>query len=542
MWKSDRFEKLDSFCGEVTDLKTWTVLWRNDRFHAVAGEASGEQHGDTKPDLLLSTDTADSPRLQRDTLSSGSNSSQNGDAVTLRQKSRSKKNFIKNIKPEAFKRPSSYSCSEVEKLEIQKTVGKLKSKDEKGVTLIGYSKVPKPNLDPSRAVLLGTLSPTRSEPGEKERPQSTAYPLRPAASMSSVLARTCWSRGSSASLPEFSGLSQGQEGGAAGGFPTGSQATPEVTEVEANGSLAGALGEKRAVFQARRSFTTPMAECPTGGELVSAANANGSGPCFHNCQASEGERKSDLPLEGQVTADAEGGVEDALSLSGVDCNVNQASREISTGVEIDDDTHVENGYDEASEGGVQSASVANVDSGVKLSSDVTSSTCDNISLSSQSAHTMSRESGIVSDVPAASQDISQDELARDTSSATLTDADDFKAPSSERKVTVIELLREEYERLQLEKSASGPPSVQASPVHCHRASSDTDIIRNLEHSTMAGQRASENLFTRPKTALGVHRERSRLSTSSSYPELSRWVEQSEQVPKLVSVVGHSTVK
>jgi hypothetical protein len=118
-------------------------------------------------------------------------------------------------------------------------------------------------------------------------------------------------------------------------------------------------------------------------------------------------------------------------------------------------------------------------------------------------------------------------------------------PTSERKVTVIELLREEYDR---EISVSGPSSLHGSPVHCQRAASDTDIIRRLETSSapttgaLASQRASEALFARPRSAAGGHRQHARLSSSSSYPELSRWVEQSEQAPKLVSAVGHSTVK
>ena len=485
-------------------------------------------------------------------MSSGSNSSQNGDAVTPRSKSRPKKNFIKNIKPEAFKRPSSYSCSEVEKLEVQKAVGKFKSKDEKGVTLIGYSKVPKPYWDPSRAVLLGTFSQGHGDPreprrpGDRERPQSTAaFPLRPASSMSSVLARTCWSRGSSASLPEISDFSQG--GAAAEGPPTGDHVTPEVadgSEEDASSSLSGSLGQKRAVFRAHRSYTTPLVEGPTGGELVSAANANASGSCFQNCPITESQREGDLPSDSLTRAPkGEDGVEeDMLSISGVDCNVNQVSREDGSGVELDEDTHVENGYDEASEGGVQSTSGASIDSGVKLSASLPSTACDNLSLSSQSAHTMSRESGILSDAPVASRDSSQDEFAQETLSAatTPTDTEQLKAPISERRVTVIELLREEYERSQLEKSASGPPSAEGSPAHCQRASSDTDIMRNLERS---GQQAPESsLFLRPRMTQGVRRERSRLSASSSYPELSRWVEQSQRAPKLVSVVGHSTVK
>ena len=57
-----------------------------------------------------------------------------------------------------------------------------------------------------------------------------------------------------------------------------------------------------------------------------------------------------------------------------------------------------------------------------------------------------------------------------------------------------------------------------------------------------GHRASDVLFSGNKTSLGAKKERARLSSSSSYPELSRWVEQSEQAPKLVSAVGYSTVK
>jgi hypothetical protein len=60
---------------------------------------------------------------------SGSGSSQNGD-VTPRPKGRPpKKNFIRNIKPEAFKRPSSYSCSDAERLELHKGAGKIKVRD-----------------------------------------------------------------------------------------------------------------------------------------------------------------------------------------------------------------------------------------------------------------------------------------------------------------------------------------------------------------------------------------------------------------------------
>ena len=51
--------------------------------------------------------------------------------------------------------------------------------------LIGYSKVPKPNNDPSRVVQIGTLSPDLNDPPDitKDRPQSSVLPLRQQAQM-----------------------------------------------------------------------------------------------------------------------------------------------------------------------------------------------------------------------------------------------------------------------------------------------------------------------------------------------------------------------
>ncbi|CAL1536427.1 unnamed protein product, partial [Lymnaea stagnalis] len=59
------------------------------------------------------------------------------------------------MKPEGFKRPSSYYCGEAEAAQAKDT----SSSAPVGVTLIGYRKIPIPDYVPSAAVQLGTFSP-----------------------------------------------------------------------------------------------------------------------------------------------------------------------------------------------------------------------------------------------------------------------------------------------------------------------------------------------------------------------------------------------
>ncbi|XP_060562214.1 protein FAM135B-like [Ruditapes philippinarum] len=106
-----------------------------------------------------------------------------------------KRNFIKNIRPDTFKRPSSFNLKEAEE-------AAAKSRGPKDVTLVGYRKtVASPNVH-SRMIEdetnLGTFSPLTS----------TSYTPQVPGSMSNsvslpTLERAEWSRNSDGTLPEY---------------------------------------------------------------------------------------------------------------------------------------------------------------------------------------------------------------------------------------------------------------------------------------------------------------------------------------------------
>ncbi|XP_025110333.1 protein FAM135A-like isoform X1 [Pomacea canaliculata] len=523
-----------------------------------------------------SAELAEGPRPKSDSNSSSSATSQNGDSVIPRPKTRLKKKFIKNIKPETFKRPSSYSCSEVEKQKIDKGGGKFESKEEKEiVTLIGYRKVPKPDGVGSRAVLLGTLSPMQKT---LDGAQLMASPSQ-SVSSSSMLVRPCWSRSSTTSLPELTDLSlcQGTEAAMEG---TSGEGTSEVCEVARHDSKYGVtsgidkkenLAIKRALFRSNRANTAPIMENDGAGvdglesqgggtEAISLLPHASSAPIetchqeLHACTLQGGQLEpSGLPESGtkQETLDM---TDKKLTVPSQESFRSQLPDSSNKDDFSDDETCIANGYDNLIEQGSPSCSE---DSGIKLSSTSQPSICDNLELTAPS-DSSSMKTGVstalsqtvyFSDSDSSNNTLRNIALLQhDFNLCSLADAgpdvsagpDINAADDAERKVTVIELLREEYERSLRQKSASDPPSVDNSPVHCQRAASDTDIVRNLESLELVRQRAPESFLSRPRTSDGIGREKARLPSSSSNPELSRWVDQGPQ-PRLVSAVGHSTV-
>ncbi|XP_053393884.1 protein FAM135B-like isoform X2 [Mercenaria mercenaria] len=106
-----------------------------------------------------------------------------------------KRNFIKNIRPDTFKRPSSFNLKEAEE-------AASRTRGPKDVTLVGYRKtVASPNVH-SRMIQneceLGTFSPVPSSSSTPQVPSSMSYSVS-----LPVLDRSEWSRNSDGTLPEY---------------------------------------------------------------------------------------------------------------------------------------------------------------------------------------------------------------------------------------------------------------------------------------------------------------------------------------------------
>ena len=137
-------------------------------------------------------DVYDSARNSR----SGSLSPSFSQSSSPGQRTKSKRNFIKNIKPDTFKRPSSYSCTEAEI---------ASAKNNKVVELVGYRKMVTPDINSkvagnSKFVELGTLSPLRSASNRNSEPPSF---MASSISMPALLNRSGWARNSDGTLPEY---------------------------------------------------------------------------------------------------------------------------------------------------------------------------------------------------------------------------------------------------------------------------------------------------------------------------------------------------
>lgn len=143
------------------------------------------------PDVALlgdGMDVGNALQLKRVGSKSDTSSSHSGHSSDLSPKLRrkSKKNFIKTIKPDAFKRPSSsYNCNDAIPVPMKKDV-----------KLVGYRKIS--NRDTIH-VELGTLSPAQVS----QRAEVTPQGLSGSVSMPTLLVRSCWSRTSVSSMPDL---------------------------------------------------------------------------------------------------------------------------------------------------------------------------------------------------------------------------------------------------------------------------------------------------------------------------------------------------
>ncbi|GFO18851.1 protein fam135a [Plakobranchus ocellatus] len=602
----------------------------------------------------------ESPRARSSSNSSSSlTSDQNSTSSPLGNRKRlsgqgSKKKFIKNIKRDGFKRPSSYYCSDVEAAQAGQPI----EPPPTGATLIGYRKNQDPEFVPSELVNLGTLSPDAEDPHNQLSSQLNKS-LSP---KSSILPTACMNKGSNESLPSL--------------YETPAPITPDF-------STADNRGHKPAV----PSTNPPTISSPAKSEYLSMGPASQSstilppGPSvalqtvdskpppvptspppslgssmnsLHIKETSSGDSlsnvKPSVPDVAQSTENSiktnlqEKGVGDYASCSTLSendyetlaCDISNALGEkepsassILTAIASsnnedfsDDETNVANGYDEVLETYRQdfsdlekSASISkdktptpppSNDAALPLSessqspgrgsfvsiistgsSEKTNSTSDMKNDSALGSDISSQEEASSSSPPhkpppstegleAAAPTITSSlpsiptksvpdhevdamsastlSTVRASSSASVSaSASSSSTPTKtsyndpRHRVTVIELLKEEYRRSQpnvgSESPSAGHPSIHLSackdggPFSGHRAASDSDILKNCEEEDC--QMETRSLACKRSGLDHGEKKRGILSSSSSYPELSHIVK--GEHPRLVSVVGHTTV-
>lgn len=139
-------------------------------------------------------------------------------------------------------------------------------------------------------------------------------------------------------------------------------------------------------------------------------------------------------------------------------------------------------------------------------------------------------------------------LSRD--SGIVVQGSNHEEPGYDKKLTVIEFLKQEYDRIP--KSSIGPhggsPSkrplgkmmsvegkLKEKSLFQHRAASDTNLISSIDRVSSPPDSMqshdSESAYSSHKT---------RVSSSFSYPELSKYSDHDR--PKLVTQIGHSTLR
>ncbi|XP_046554635.1 protein FAM135A-like [Haliotis rubra] len=479
--------------------------------------------------------------------SSSTVNSQTSDQGTSPNKAwvKSRKKFIKNIKPEAFRRPSSYSCSDAELSVHSDAKGAVATpnKDAQGVTLVGYRKKEPFELD-SVGVQLGTLSPATGLSQPNLASPST-YSFN-SVSMPSLFVRSCWSRTSVNSLPDLTDLSKHRGD------------TLETLQHNLSLKNGNAPASSRA-RSAHRSHTAPIPHqsgqnLPKQDDFTSASDsancsksAETQGSKDHSCNSTGTSTKSvrqTLDFDKTCYDSLAKGISQALGESEDKVPVDSDSED-----KPDSDAHVANGYDEfmeshsgaTREGEVSKTKPVSVASSVQESalgtSGVDSALGSEISLQdgatvAETVSTVSKDSGL--------------NMKSDVTSVIVVDNTDTASVVSENcsssKISILELLKEEYaksnpgEKIHLSDEHLDISTSIKSNLGCHRASSDTDIIRNIEEEKWKEDIGGVVM----RRSDGMPQPRGRvLSSSSSYPELSRYGE--PEKPKLVSAIGHNTV-
>ncbi|XP_067677466.1 protein FAM135A-like isoform X2 [Haliotis asinina] len=442
---------------------------------------------------------------------------------------KSRKKFIKNIKPEAFRRPSSYSCSDAELSVHSDAKGAVATpnKDAQGVTLVGYRKKEPFELD-SVGVQLGTLSPATGLSQPNLASPST-YSFN-SVSMPSLFVRSCWSRTSVNSLPDLTDLSKHR----------GDTLETLRHNLSLKHGNAHDSSHARSVFKAHRSHTAPIPD-QSGQNLTKIDDFNSASNSANSSKSAETQESKDHLCNStgtstksvRQTLDFDETCYDSLA-KGISQTLGESKEKVSVNPDTEDkpdsDTNVANGYDEfmetrssaTRESEVSKTEPVSVASSVQecafATSGVDSALGSEISLQdgatvAETVSTVSKDSGlnVKSDV---------------TSVVAVDDMDTVSIVSencSSSKISILELLKEEYaksnpgEKIHLSDEHLDISTSVKSNLGCHRASSDTDIIRNIEEEKWKEDIGGAVM----RRSDGMPQPRGRvLSSSSSYPELS----------------------
>lgn len=423
--------------------------------------------------------------------------------------SKQKKKFIKNIRPETFKRPSSYSCSEAEAITAKKD-------PVKDCMLVGYRKLEQTtsvntSLTPAssrQSIVLGTFSPGPNGPEvvDEDGKVRGHAPLSNASSMPSLFVRSCWSRTSITSLPDFSD------------DKSGSPHTHRRSVKSAFIKSHHIHSDSEVCVRKQKDFHNSESSISKNGSYEENESIGGvSGLSRTNCD--------DKISQGDIICDinsASGGVDSANGAS-LKTSCDTLANDITNALnnkedwyvksdvkgnddESDDGTCVANGYDEILE-----KNDTEVEVNGKNPKSVVNSTINRLTkeCANGSTPSLSKDSGIITQ-----------------------DSDDSE---HEDKMTVAEFLRDEYLRLKNSSEStqsstdtckSDQSLVDQALINQHKFSSDSNIVKSLESSTSSNQ----NLSSETK---GFH-------PSKSYPELLSHLH--NESPRLVSQIGHATLR
>ncbi|CAG5123562.1 unnamed protein product, partial [Candidula unifasciata] len=469
----------------------------------------------------------------------------------LRKRS-SKKKFIRNMKPEGLKRPTSYRCRNSEaassKLENASTPGSR-------VTLIGYRKIP----------VSDTVSFTAA--GHLER----TYSLPP----SSRFPNACLKVDSEHHVP------------ANPGSVTGSRVSGVISTSEASGS---SFNNKSGNALTRSSTTLAQSPCiylkhtpsssdsslavtskppivPMKDSIVKSLSVN----VIQDSSSSSDQSSSTVLPFPPILKNAAG---DLPNLTKKDFNhladdISQSLGEKEPTVSetltapvsskedfSDEDTNLPNGFDDPLSTYIHDFSGSQLSSDKRVPTPDTSSQAsfshDNESqlpLMDKVSDTSRTSDSKISDSALGSEISSQEEINSSGSSSAIvtsvrpnsdTDLNGWPLVDMGQKMTVLELLKEEYSKSQKELIASELTNTsETNSFTGHRAASDSDILKNSEEIPVNMLISIMWFYFSTVASIdGNEKRRALLTSSSSYPELSQSLKPG--LPRLTSIFGHRT--